>query len=386
MVKNQYTYFDYAATTPVDQRVLDVMLPYFSNIFGNASSIHTLGQQAENALESARETIAAHLNCPPDEVIFTSGGTESNNLALRGIALIERERRNANRILISPVEHDAVLHTAQQLHHHFGFEVDFVPVDRFGLVNPETVAKHLRHDTALVSIIYGNNEIGTVNPISEIGAVCSKMNVPFHTDAVQAATYLPVDVQLINVDSMSIGGHKLYGPKGVGVLFQRKELELLPVQTGGKQESGRRAGTQNIPSIVGMAEALRLVSKEREATIQHVQPLRDRLIRTILEEIPDVMLTGHASQRLPNHTSVVFRHIDGNKLLMALDIAGFACSSGSACKTGNPEPSDVLIAIGLSQDWALGSLRVTLGKNTLPEDVDRFLSILPGTVSRLRSL
>ena len=345
-----------------------------------------MGQQAENALESARETVASLLNCRPNEVIFTSCGTESDNLALRGIAFFERQGRNANHILISPVEHHAISHTAQQLQRRFGFEVDILPVDRSGQVNPEIVADHIRHDTAVVSIIYGNNEIGTINPIQEIGEICKKKNIPFHTDAVQAAAYLPVNVQLLNVDSMSIGAHKFYGPKGVGALFQREGLQLLPTQTGGGQENARRAGTQNIPYIVGMAEALRLVSEEREANIRHIQPLRDRLIGTILEEIPDAELTGHTSQRLPNHASFVFRGIDGNKLLMALDMAGFACSSGSACKTGDPEPSNVLIAIGLTRDWALGSLRVTLGRNTLPADIDHFLGVLPVIISRLRNL
>ena len=386
MINKHTTYLDYAATTPVDPRVLQAMLPYFSESFGNPSSVHTIGQVAENALENARESVASHLNCLPDEVIFTSCGTESDNLALRGIAHSEREKRGANRILITPVEHHAITHTAQQLQRYFGFELDILPVDRSGTVSPETVTKHIHHDTAVISIIYANNEIGTINPIAEIGAICSAKSIPFHTDAVQAAAYLPMDVQSLHLDSMSIGAHKFYGPKGIGVLYQRRDLRLLATQTGGGQESGRRAGTQNIPYIVGLAEALRLVSMEKEANTYRVQPLRDRVIGTILEEIPEVELTGHPLQRLPNHASFVFRGIDGNKLLMALDSAGFACSSGSACKTGDPEPSDVLTAIGLTRDWALGSLRVTLGKDTLPADIDRFLKVLPDIVGRLRSL
>jgi cysteine desulfurase len=362
------------------------MLPYFSENFGNPSSIHVLGQKAENALENARESVASNLNCHVDEIIFTSCGTESDNLALRGIAQAQREKRGANRILISPVEHHAITHTARQLQRYFGFQVDILPVDRTGIVSPETVAKHIDSDTAVVSIIYANNEIGSINPIAEIGQVCREMQIPFHIDAVQAPTYLPVDVQALHIDSMSIGAHKFYGPKGIGVLFQNKDINLIPTQTGGGQEANRRAGTQNIPYIVGLSEALELVTKERDENIGHILPLRDKMIGTILEEIPDVELTGHPSHRLPNHASFVFRGIDGNKLLMALDSAGFACSSGSACKTGDPEPSDVLIAIGLTREWALGSLRVTLGKNTTPSDIDRFLKVLPEIVNRLRNI
>ena len=386
MTSKHNIYLDYAATTPVDSRVLQTMIPYFTEDFGNPSSIHTFGQQAENALENARETVASVLNCRSDEVIFTSCGTESDNLALRGIALSERERRNANRILISPVEHHAVAHTAEQLKRHFGFEVDVLPVDQYGQVSPEDIAEYIHHDTAVVSVIYANNEIGTINPIAEIGEICKSKGIPFHTDAVQATAYLPIDIQSLHLDSMSIGAHKFYGPKGVGVLYQRKDLRLLPTQTGGGQETGRRAGTQNIPYIVGLAEALRIISGEREANALHIRPLRDRIVGTILEEIPEVEMTGHPNLRLPNHASFVFRAVDGNKLLMTLDIAGFACSSGSACKTGDPEPSDVLTAIGLARDWALGSLRVTLGKDTLPADIDRFLNVLPGIVARLRKL
>lgn len=386
MIKKHNTYLDYAATTPVDHRVVELMLPYFTEMFGNPSSIHAIGQNAENALELSREIVANLLNCKPDEIIFTSCGTESDNLALRGIALAERERRGTNRILISPVEHHAVSHTVQQLQRHFGFDFDVLPVNEYGQVTPEILNEFISDDTAVVSIIYANNEIGTINPITDLGSICKSKGIPFHTDAVQAASFLPLDVQSLHLDSMSVGAHKFYGPKGVGVLYQRKDLKLLPTQTGGGQEAGRRAGTQNVPYIVGMAEALRLVSEERIVNIQHIQPLRDRLIGTILEEIPDVELTGHPIQRLPNHTSFVFHGIDGNKLLMGLDVAGFACSSGSACKTGDPEPSEVITALGFDRDWALGSLRITLGKDTLPDDIDHFLMELPGIVASLRDL
>lgn len=386
MMNKTTTYLDYAATTPVDPRVLQAMLPYFSENFGNPSSIHRFGQVAENTLEDARETVASLLNCSMDEVIFTSCGTESDNLALRGIALSERQKRGADRILISPVEHHAISHTAQQLQRYFGFQLDILPADQHGMVSVDVLTSYIRPETAVVSIIYANNEIGTINPLTELGAVCAAKGIPFHTDAVQAAAYLSIDVNSLQVDSMSIGAHKFYGPKGVGVLYLRKGLRALPTQTGGGQEYGQRAGTQNTPYIVGLASALNLVTSEREASIRHIQPIRDRLIGQVLEEIPDTQLTGHPSQRLPNHASFVFRGIDGNKLLMALDSAGFACSSGSACKTGDPEPSDVLTAIGFSRDWALGSLRVTLGKSTTPSDIDRFLDTLPEIVARLRSV
>jgi cysteine desulfurase len=383
---NPKTYLDYAATTPVDEQVLECMLPYFNQSFGNPSSVHFYGQHAEAALEESRLSLAQAMNCQPEEVIFTACGSESDNLALRGTALAARQQRGANHILISPVEHHAVTHTAVQLHDLFGFELERLPVDEFGMVDPQEVAARLRPETALVSVMYANNEIGTLNPIAEIGAVCRAKGIPFHTDAVQAAAYLPVNVQALQVDLLSLGAHKFYGPKGVGALYVRRGTPILPVQTGGGQESGLRAGTQNVPYIVGMAEALRLAQEQRDQRTAHLLPLRDRLIGQVLEEIPDARLTGHATQRMPNHASFVFKGLDGNALLMALDSEGFACSSGSACKTGDPEPSDVLKALGLPRSWGLGSLRVTLGSGTQPGDIERLLGALPGIVTRLRSL
>jgi len=377
-------YLDYAATTPVDGRVLEAMLPYFSEVFGNPSSIHFYGQQAEAAMETGRETVAAILNCRPDEVIFTSCGSESDNLALRGAALAARETTGANHILISPVEHHAVSRTALQLQQKFGFEVEFLPVDEYGIVNPDDVRRRLRKDTALVSVIYANNEIGTINPIADIGAVCREQGIPFHTDAVQASAYCPMDVQALQVDMLSIGAHKFYGPKGVGALYIRKGTPILPIITGGGQEFGLRAGTSNIPYIVGLAKAFQLAQQEQEARSARLLRLRNRVISETLEHIPAARLTGHPSRRLPNHASFVFQNVDGNALLQALDGAGFACSSGSACKTGSPQPSEVLEAIGLERSWALGSLRITLGNGTQPEHIDRLIAILPDLVERLR--
>jgi cysteine desulfurase len=381
-------YLDYAATTPVDPRVVDAMLPFFTQTFGNPASVHTYGQTAEAALEMARDTLAHGLNCTPGEIVFTSCGSESDNLALRGAAFAARRSSagERNHLLISPVEHPAVSRTARQLADIFGFDLEFLPVDTTGRVDPAQVIKRLRSETALVSIIYANNEIGTINPIAEIGRVCRQAGVLFHTDAVQAAAYLPVDVQALNVDLLALGAHKFYGPKGVGALFIRKGISILPTQTGGGQEFSLRAGTPNIPYLAGMAEAFYLAQEEHLDRIARVQPLRDRIIGRVLEEIPAAQLTGHPTERLPNHASFVFEGVDGNSLLMMLDMAGFACSSGSACKTGSPEPSEVLTALGLPHAWALGSLRVTLGTSSTPADVDAFLDALPSLVEKARRL
>ena len=379
-------YLDYSATTPVDPRVLEAMTPYFTSLFGNPSSVHRYGQVAEAAIESARETVASILNCRPEEIIFTSCGSESDNLALRGAAYALREKTGAKWILASRTEHPAVTKTLKNLEKYEGFQAEWLEVDEYGRVTPEIVSNAVCSDTAVVSVMYANNEIGTLNPIREIAEICRTNHILFHTDAVQAAAYLPVDVQALGVDMMSLGAHKFYGPKGVGVLYVRKGTPLIPHLTGGGQESGLRAGTQNVPYIVGFAEALRLVSEERAQRAAHVQPLRDRIIGTVLETIPDSRLTGDMASRLPHHASFAFKDVDGNLLLTLLDAAGFACSSGSACKTGNPEPSEVMNAIGLSRDWGLGSLRVTLGNDTQPEHVESFLRVLPGLVEKARIL
>src|SRR5262245_40133241 len=379
-------YLDYSATTPVDSRVLEAMTPYFSASFGNPSSVHRYGQVAEAAIESARETVAAILNCRPDEVLFTSCGSESDNLALRGAAYAMREKNGAKWILASRAEHPAVTKTLKNLEKYEGFLLEWLDVDEHGRVTAEAVSKAICSETAVVSVMYANNEIGTINPVHKIADICRANQILFHTDAVQAAAYLPVDVQALGVDMMSLGAHKFYGPKGVGALYVRKGTPLVPHLTGGGQEFSLRAGTQNVPYIVGFAEALRLTDEEREQRVVHVRPLRDQIIGTVLESIPDSQLTGDLENRLPHHASFAFKDVDGNLLLTLLDAAGFACSSGSACKTGNPEPSEVMNAIGLSRDWGLGSLRVTLGKDTTAEDVGSFLSVLPRLVEKVRKL
>ena len=383
---NNHIYLDYAATTPVDLRVLNAMLPYFKENFGNPASIHQYGQRAEAAVENARETVAAALNCLRDEIVFTSCGSESDNLALRGTAAAMREKNGANTLLCSRVEHHAVSKTVEQLERHFGYKVKWLETDENGMISPQTVEKAINKETAIVSVMYANNEIGTINPIVEIASICRAQRIPFHTDAVQAAAYLKVDTGLLGVDLMSLGAHKFYGPKGIGVLYIRKNTPIIPLQTGGGQESGLRGGTLNVPYIIGLAEAMSLAVREREQRVAHVLPLRDRIIGTTLEEIPESRLTGHPVSRLPNHCSFSFRNVDGNTLLTLLDSAGFACSSGSACKTGNPEPSEVMTSIGLSPEWGLGSLRVTLGASTTPGHVEAFLKILPGLVKKCRGL
>jgi len=379
-------YLDYAATTPVDMRVLEAMLPYFSEMFGNPASVHRYGQRAEAAVETARETVAAGLNCRPDEIFFTSCGTESDNLAIRGAAMARRASTGATRIVTSRAEHHAVSKTAEQLGKQYGFLVDWLETDEYGMISPEAVEQAIRPETALVSVMAANNEVGTLNPIAEISEVCRAHAVLFHSDAVQAAAYLPLDLRVLNLDLLSLGAHKFYGPKGVGALYVRKGTALLPAQTGGGQERGLRAGTQNVPYIAGFGEAFRLTVAECEQRAAHVRPLRDRIIGRVLEEIPDARLTGHPEKRLPNHASFAFKDMDGNLLLTLLDAAGFACSSGSACKTGNPEPSEVMAAIGLPRQWGLGSLRVTLGKGSTAAQVEAFLEALPGLVEKARAL
>jgi cysteine desulfurase len=382
---NDPVYLDYAATTPVDPRVLAAMQPYFSAEFGNPSSVHRWGQQAERALERARRDVAAVLNCQPGEIIFTSGGSEADNLALRGAALAAREATGAAHLITSPIEHSAVLSTLRQLRDHFGFRLTILPVDRNGLVAPDDLAHAIQPDTALVSIMYACNEIGTIEPLAELAAICQEHGVLLHTDAVQAASQLDLDVQRLGVDYLALGAHKFYGPKGVGALYVREGRPLLPTQTGGAHENGLRAGTSNVPYIAGLAEALKITAAERQDHNARFALLRELLIAGVLAAVPESALTGHPSQRLPNHASFVIPGIDGNELLMHLDLAGVGASSGSACKTGDPEPSEVLLALGLPRDVALGSLRVTVGRPTTAAHIDRLLGVLPGIVGKMRA-
>ncbi len=379
-------YMDYAASTPVDERVVAVMLPYFSEFYGNPSSLHLFGQKAESALEQSRREIATCIKANPTEIIFTSCGSESDNLALRGVAFAARHNSGSNHLIVSPIEHPAVLITARQLEELHGFEVSWLPVTKTGIVTAQSVNELIRDNTALVSVMHANNEIGTLNPIEEIGAVCRDRGIVFHTDAVQSAAHFPIDVTSNKVDLLSIGAHKFYGPKGVGALYVRSGTNLISSLTGGSQEFGLRAATQNIPLIVGMAKAFKLVQEEHKKRTNQIQPLRDLLINKILSDVPGSQLTGDPANRLPNHASFVFEDVDGNMLIQVLDAAGFACSSGSACKTGDPEPSAVLTKMDYPPSWALGSLRVTLGKDTSRDDVESFLDKLPGSIQQVRKL
>lgn len=377
-------YLDYAATTPVDQQVLDTMLPYFGQEFGNPSSAHFYGQNAEGAIENSRDTIRRLLNADGYDVIFTSGGSESDNLALRGAALEQRKRTGASKILISGVEHDAVSQTASQLQQKYGFICNKLRVDIYGLLDLNFLDSLLNKQIAIVSVIYGNNEIGTINPIKEIAKMCHDKGILFHTDAVQAAAHLKIDLKELDVDYLSISAHKFYGPKGIGVLLKKKFTPLLPQITGGGQESGLRAGTSNVPYIVGLAKALELTYMDIDLENNRLIVLRDKLISGVLQNVSDCQLTGDGQKRLSNHASFVFKGLLGNDLLIALDMAGFAVSSGSACKVGNPKPSEVLLALGLDAALALGSLRVTLGRSSKEKDIDRFLEVLPKTINNLR--
>lgn len=378
-------YLDHAATTPVDPRVLEAMLPYFTERFGNPSSIYAAGREARAALDQARARIARLLNCQAREIVFTSGGTESDNLAIKGVAFWHLLNGRGRHIVTTAFEHHAVLHSAEYLER-FGFEVTYVRPDPDGLIDPAAIAAALRPDTVLVSVMYANNEIGTIQPIAQIARICRERGITVHTDAVQAAGTLPLDVEELGVDLLSVSAHKFYGPKGVGFLYVRSGTPIVWQQHGGAQESNRRAGTENVPGIVGMARALELAYEELEERNAHLQRLRDRLIDEILRRIPGSRLNGHRTQRLPNNVNVTFEGVEGETLLLNLDLHGIAASSGSACTTGSTEPSHVLLAIGLTPEQARSSIRLTLGKDNTEQEIERTLDVLEETVARLRKL
>jgi len=374
-------YMDHAATTPMDARVLAAMQPYFSELFGNPSSIYRLGRRGFEALDAAHETVARLLNARPTEIVFTGGGSEADNLAIKGIA--QAARRRGNHLVTSAIEHHAVLHTCERLERE-GFAVTYLPVDEYGRVDPTAVAEAITDQTALVTIMYANNEVGTFQPIAEIARVCRERGVPFHTDGVQAAL-LDLDVRALGVDLLTLSAHKFYGPKGVGILYARQGTRLQPQVLGGSQERNRRAGTENVPGAVGAAAAFELIRAEREHETARLRALRDRLIAGVLA-IPSARLTGHPIERLPGNASFAFPGVEGESLLLNLDLAGIAASSGSACTTGSVEPSHVLAAMGFSADEARGHLRLTLGHSNTEADVEAVLAQLPPIVERLRAL
>lgn len=378
-------YLDHAATTPVDPAVFEAMRPYFSQRFGNPSSIYAAGRDARAGLDWARATIANILNCQAREIVFTSGGSEADNLAIKGVAWWGRLQGRGNHIVTTAFEHHAVLNSAEYLEK-FGFEVTYVKPGHDGLIRVEDVIDAMRDDTLLVSVMYANNEIGTIQPIAEIGAEVHKRGKLFHTDAVQAGGSLPLDVQALNVDLLSLSGHKFYAPKGVGLLYVRRQTPILWQQSGGAQENNHRAGTENVASIYGMATALKLAHQERRQRNAAVQALRDRLIDELIERVPGTRLNGDREHRLPNNANLSFEGVEGETVLLNLDMHGIAASSGSACTTGSTEPSHVLAALGLPPRLITGSLRLTLGKDNTPEQIDRTVEVLTETISRLRKL
>jgi cysteine desulfurase len=383
MTNNPRTiYLDHSATTPVDPRVVEAMLPYFTDKFGNASSLHRWGQAALGALDESRRTVAEILNANPQEIVFTSCGSESDNLALRGVAFALRSK--GNHIITTPIEHHAILNTAAQLEKEFGFEVTRVPVNRQGVVNPDDIARAIKPNTILISVMYANNEVGTIEPLGEIAKIAHAKKIVFHTDAVQAGGYLNLDVNKLGVDLMSLGAHKFHGPKGVGALYVRTGTPLLPMQTGGSHERSRRAGTENVPYIVGIATALKIAQSEREATNARLTALREKLCEGILERVAGAQLTGDPRNRLPGHASFVIPGAIGDEMVLGLDLAGIAGSTGSACTAGSLEPSHVLAAMGYVADDARGALRLTLGRGNTDADVEYAVNQVADVVSKLR--
>jgi cysteine desulfurase len=377
-------YLDHSATTPLDPEVLDAMLPYLRDNFGNASSVYGLGQSARRAVDQARDEVAAYFGVQAREVVFTSGGTEGDNFAWRGIAV-----RNADRgrhLVTSTVEHDAVLRSAEALEAE-GFEVTRLPVDRQGLVDPDDLRRALRPDTTLVSIMHANNEIGTIEPIAELVAVTRAHSTAyFHTDAVQSTGKIPTDFNTLGVDLLAMSAHKLHGPKGTGCLLIRSGVRIQPQILGGGHERNRRAGTENVAGIVGLAKALAIARRDFDRNTDHMRRLRDRLITGVLDRIPGTSLTGHPTCRLPHHASFLFDGVEGESLLLQLDMQGVAASSGSACTSGSVEPSHVILALGYPRERAVGSLRLSVGKENRDDEVETVLASLPGMVARLRAM
>lgn len=376
-------YLDNAATTAVSPEVLEAMMPYFCQVYGNPSSIHSTGRDARRAVDAARKQVAAAIGATAPEIYFTAGGSESDNWAIKGTAFAKRSK--GNHIITSAIEHHAVLHTCKWLEKQ-GFEVTYLPVDEFGRVSPSDVEKAITDKTILISIMAANNEIGTLEPIAEIGRIAHAHGVLFHTDAVQAVGAIPLDVNAMNIDMLSMSGHKFHGPKGIGALYIRKGVRIDTFLHGGAQERGQRAGTENLAGIVGIGKAIELATTHLEDNAARMIRLRDRLIDGILTSIPDVRLNGHRTERLPNNVNVSIRYIEGEAMLLRLDLAGIAGSSGSACTSGSLDPSHVLLAIGLPHEIAHGSLRLTLGTDSTDEDVDEVLKVLPKIVSDLRAM
>lgn len=386
MTTERQVYLDYSASTPVDPRVVAAMLPFFSDVYGNSTSSHGQGRRGERAIEDARAQVAELLNCRPTEIVFTSCGSESDNLAIRGAAWLARRQGKSMRLITSPVEHSAVLNTVIQLGDLMDIETVIAPVDKHGRLERERFAEACRGGAAIASVIYANNEVGSINELAELSAIAREHGVLFHTDAVQAGGQLTLDVERLGVDMLSLSAHKFYGPKGVGLLYIKDGIDLTSTLTGGGHEGGRRAGTHNTAFIVGMAKALEQAYAESDERLARFCEMRDRLIGGILSRVAGAKLSGHPRQRLPSHASFVLPGIDANALLMHLDMKGIAASSGSACKTGNPEPSDVLLALGYPPDEAKCGLRLSVGTGTSIADIDYALDVLVDAVAKLRRI
>ncbi len=386
-------YLDYAATTPVDPRAVKAMLPYFTEKFGNTMSLHFFGQEAKQALEESRKIAADLIKAKPGEIIFTSSATESNNLALKGVASARRSLSGGGHIIISQIEHPCVMESAKWLEGQ-GFKVTRVPVDKYGQISPKDVEKAIRKETILVSIIHASNEIGTIQPIKEIGEIIEKKSkifnlkskIYFHTDAVQSFGKIPIDVNEINIDLLSASSHKIYGPKGAGLLFVREGTKIEPILHGGGQESGLRSSTVNVSAIIGFAEAVRICQRQMKKENLCLAKLSTKLIRGVLEKIPGSHLNGHPKKRLPNNANFWFKGVEGESIVIQLDLAGIAASTGSACSSAKLEPSHILLAIGLKHEQAHGSLRLTLGRWTKESDVDYLLKVLPEIIKKLRKI
>ena len=377
------TYLDYAATTPARPEVVEAMRPYFTEAFGNPSTIYSYGQEAKGAVEAARAKIARLLNAREEEIVFTSGGTEADNFALTGVAYAGEGKKD--HIITSAIEHHAILETTKFLEKR-GVKVSYLPVDKYGMLDPDDVRKALTARTVLISVMHANNEVGTIEPIEAIGRIAGEAGVYFHTDAVQTAGHIGVDVEKLGVNLLSISGHKLYGPKGVGVLYIRKGTRIAPLLHGGEQEKRRRAGTENVPGIVGLGVAVELAQGELEEEAGRLTQLRDRLAQGLKERIEDIHFNGHPVERLPNNVNICVAYVEGESMALNLDLEGICASTGSACSSASSEPSHVLSALGLPPEQAHGSLRFTLGKWTTAQDIDRVLDVLPRIVAKLRAM
>ena len=376
-------YFDHAATTPTDKTIANEMLEYMTTKFGNPSSVHSFGREVRKEVSEARENIATLLNATANEIFFTSGGSESDNFALKGIAFANKNK--GNHIITTQIEHHAILHTCQWLEKQ-GFEVTYLPVDEDGMISLDELKAAITDKTILISVMFANNEVGTIEPIKEIGAIAKEHGIYFHTDAVQAVGSVEIDVQDMNIDLLSLSGHKFYGPKGIGVIYIRRGVKIQPIQLGGAQERNMRAGTENVPAIVGLGMAAAIAKRDFVENNAHLVALRDKLIKGIQEQIPDIKLNGHPTKRLPGNVNFSFRYIEGESLLLSLDMKGIAASSGSACTSGSLDPSHVLLAMGLIHEIAHGSLRISLGRDNTEEDIDYTLEVLPQIIARLRSM